>query len=157
MKTTANDPRPVLLVLPNWAASSNYMWECRLVDFTNHVKLLSFDKDPLVLVKVPRDPREKHVAQEMEHEAEIYRKLSQKTDLKTAIPTFRGFSTHPSVPLLCLGKEGPDFEDIGMENLSHELKVSAVDCMRLLSKAGVLHRDVSLRNIVQSKEYPKKA
>jgi tRNA A-37 threonylcarbamoyl transferase component Bud32 len=61
------------------------------------------------------------------------------------------------VPLLCLGLEGLDFEDIGVENLSHELKVSAVESLQLLSQAGLLRHDLALRNIVQSKENPKQA
>jgi hypothetical protein len=62
---------------------------------------------------------------------------------------FHGFSTHLGVPLLCLALEGPDSEDIGVENLPHELKVSAVESLQLLSQAGLLHHDLALRNIAQ--------
>jgi hypothetical protein len=50
--------------------------------------------------------------------------LSENKNVKKAL---HGFSTHLGVPLLCVGLEGPDFEDIGVENLPHELKVSAVE------------------------------
>ena len=46
---------------------------------------------------------------------------------------------------------------IGLENISQELKLSAVHSVRLLSEAGVLHNDLELRNIVQSKDDPCRA
>jgi hypothetical protein len=138
-------------------ASNIYLWDCELVDMTDHVKLLSSNKYPSVLIKMQRNSRERHVADEMEREAVIYSELSENTDVKKAIAVFHGFSTHLGVPLLCLGLEGPDFEDIGVDNLRHELKVSAVESLQLLSQAGLLHHDLALRNIVQSKEHPKQA
>ena len=53
--------------------------------------------------------------------------------------------------------EGSNFDDIGLENISQELKESAVRSMRRLSMSGVLHNDVALRNIVQSKDDPRRA
>jgi predicted Ser/Thr protein kinase len=124
---------------------------------TDNVKLLSSNKYPSVLIKMQRNSRERHVTDEMEREAAIYSELMENTDVKKAIAVFHGFSTHLGVPILCLGLEGPDFEDIGAENLPHELKVSAVESLQLLSQAGLLHHDLALRNIVQSKENPKQA
>jgi hypothetical protein len=138
-------------------ASEIYLWDCELVDTTDNVKLLSSNKYPFALIKMQRNSRERHVADEMEREAAIYSELMENTDVKKAIAVFHGFSTHLGVPILCLGLEGPDFEDIGVENLPHELKVSAVESLQLLSQAGLLHHDLALRNIVQSKENPKQA
>jgi tRNA A-37 threonylcarbamoyl transferase component Bud32 len=53
--------------------------------------------------------------------------------------------------------EGTDFDDMGIENLSEELKMSAVKSLRRLSQSGLLHNDVALRNIVQSRNDPKRA
>ena len=58
------------------------------------------------------------------------------------------------VGMICIGREMDDFEDIGIENLSEELKLSAVRAASLLSDAGVLHNDLELRNIVQSRADP---
>ena len=138
-------------------ASKIFQWDCDLEDITDHVKILSTIKYPSVLMKMQRNPRAKHVAEEMEREAIIYSKLSEITDVEKAVPVFFGFSTHLGVPLLCLSAEGPDFEDIGLEKLSHELKASAVESLQLLSQAGLLHCDLSLRNIVQCKENPNQA
>jgi hypothetical protein len=131
------------------------MRDYKIVDMTENVKILSTNKDPSMLIKMQRDPRVKDVAEEMEHEAAIYKaiynELSEKAYAKNAIPEFHGFSTHLGSALLCVGKEGPDFEDIGVENLSHELKMSAV------SQAGLVHHDLALRNIFQSEKNPKQA
>jgi hypothetical protein len=124
---------------------------------TDRVKLLSSNKYPSVLIKMQRNSWERHVADEMEREAVIYSELSENADVKKAIAVFHGFSTHLGVPLLCLGLEGPDYEDIGIDKLSHELKVSAVENLQLLSQAGLLYHDLALRNIAQSKENPKQA
>ena len=91
------------------------MWDCDLVDRTDNVKLVSSKKDPSVLIKMQADPTRKHVAEEMENEAAIYEVLSRNLDVKDAIPSFHGFSTHLGVAMLCTGREGLDFEDIGAE------------------------------------------
>lgn len=61
------------------------------------------------------------------------------------------------VSLLCTAQEGSDFEDIGVENLSDDLKVSAVECLYTLSKAGLLHNDIALQNVVQCRLNPNAA
>ena len=142
---------------PTGFASRVFMWDCEVLDFNDNVKLLSTKKDPSVLIKIPHDPQAENVAEEMEREAAIYYELSGNADVENATAKFYGFSTHLGVPLLCISKEGPDFEDIGVENLSKELKRSAVESLRCLSRAGLVHRDLALRNIVQSAEDPKQA
>lgn len=44
-----------------------------------------------------------------------------------------------------------------MENLSKELKSAALKSMQRLSAIGILHGDVALRNVVQSKSSSQKA
>jgi hypothetical protein len=132
-------------------------WECDLVDMTDHVKLLVNNKFPNVLIKLQRDPSEEYVALEMEREANIYLGLSKRTITKKAITQFYGYSDHLGVSLLCTKREGADFEDIGVENLSLDLKMSAVESVRLLSQAGLLHNDLALRNVVQCRADPKQA
>jgi Ser/Thr protein kinase RdoA (MazF antagonist) len=56
--------------------------------------------------------------------------------------------------MTCIEKELDDFDDIGIENLSEALKRSAIRAVEILSEAGVLHNDIELRNIVQSKTDP---
>lgn len=142
---------------PDGFASGIFMWDCKILDFNENVKLLSNRKYPSVLIKIPHKPEAKHVIEEIENEAAIYCKLSENPNVNNAIAKFYGFSTHLGIPLLCISKEGPDFEDIGVENLSRELKESAVDSLCILSEAGLLHNDLDLRNIVQSKDNPKQA
>ena len=142
---------------PEGFASLVCMWDCKLIDFTTNTKILLKKSDPSVLVKIPHRPRAEDVVKEMEQEAVVYQKLAGNTEVQHAIPKFYGFSTHLGVPMLCISREGPDFEDIGVENLSDELKASAVQCVRRLGLAGVLHQDLALRNIVQSSEDPQQA
>ena len=59
--------------------------------------------------------------------------------------------------MTCFEKELDDFDDIGLENLSDALKRSAVCAVEVLSKVGVLHNDIELRNIVKSKKDPCRA
>ena len=92
----------------------------------------------------------KHIATEMANEANIYKTLKADVEVRGSIPSFFGFSNHMGVALLCTKREGEDFEEIGLENLSQELKVSAVESLQLLSNAGVLHGYLELRNIVHS-------
>lgn len=140
-------------------ASSVMMWNCTLIDATDTVQLLPLKHNPdgPVLVKMQRNEKEQHVAYEMKHEASIYQAMRERIDLEDVIPDFYGYSTHLGVSLLCTGLEGSNFEDIGLENISQELKQSAVDGMKRLSAAGVLHNDVALRNIVQTRLDPRRA
>jgi tRNA A-37 threonylcarbamoyl transferase component Bud32 len=142
---------------PEEFATNVFMWDCKLVGVNENVKLLSSNKDPSVLIKMQRDPTKKHVAEEMENEASVYKILSRNTEVREAVPSFRAFSNHLGVVVLCTGREGLDFEDIGVDNLSQELKFSAVNCLQLLGRSGVLHNDLVLRNIVQSAENASKA
>lgn len=94
---------------------------------------------------------------ELEHEAVMYEHMVDKGVDSEAIPTFFGFSDHVGVPLICIGLEGSNFEDIGLVNLTESLKQSAVQSLQAVSNVGVLHGDLALRNIVQSKTDPTKA
>ena len=47
-----------------------------------------------------------------------------------------------------------DFDDIGLDNLSDQLKRSAVRAVKVISEAGILHNDLELRNFVQSAADP---
>ena len=70
------------------------------------------------------------------------------------MPAFYGYSEHPG---LCVEKGEEDFEDVGLENLSAALKQSAVEALREVSRCGVLHGDVALRNFVRSGRSPDQA
>jgi hypothetical protein len=98
-----------------------------------------------------------HVAKEMANEAEMYQALAGESDLEGVLPRFRGYSTHLGVGMTCIERELDDFDDMGVENLSDELKQSAVRGAELLSKAGILHNDIALRNIVQCRDDPTRA
>ena len=111
-------------------------------------------KHPSLLVKLQRASRMRHVADEMANEAKVYTAVAENEAVQCAIPKFFGYSTHLGVGMICIGREMDDFEDIGIENLSEELKLSAVRAASLLSDAGVLHNDLELRNIVQSRADP---
>jgi hypothetical protein len=127
------------------------MSDCDVEDANDNVQMLSNRKHPLILIKLQRDRQRVHVAEEMEQEALINRKLSNLSPAKDAAPSFHGFSTPIGVALLCLGREGIDFDDIGLENMSMQLKLSAIDSLQALSAVGILHGDLALRNIVQSR------
>lgn len=144
-------------VNPDESASNVFMWDCKVIGGSENIKILSSRKDPSLMIKMQKDPTRKHVAEEMENEATVYKRLSRNKDVRAAIPSFHGFSNHLGVALLCTKREGPDFEHIGVENLGQELKLSAVESLQLLSQAGVVHHDLELRNIVQSAENPEKA
>jgi hypothetical protein len=91
---------------PEEFATNVYMWDCELVGGNENIKLLSSKKDPSVLIKMQRDPTKKHVAEQMENEASIYKVLSRNTEVREALPSFRGFSNHLGVVMLCTGREG---------------------------------------------------
>ena len=142
---------------PHDVANQILMHDCQVEDANENVQLLSNKKYPEMLIKLQRYREHTHVTQEMEQEALIYRKLLSMTDSSSvwdAIPAFHGFSKHVGVAMICLSREGDDFEDIGLENLSVPLKRSAIQSMKALSRVGILHGDIALRNIVQSREDP---
>ena len=141
----------------DFVAKNINLWECDLVNVTDNVKLLVSNNFPDVLIKLQRNPSAKHVGLEMEREANIYKQLCKEKSTKNAIAKFYGYSRHLGVAILCTDKQGADFEDIGVENLSLELKLSAVESLRVLSHAGLVHNDLALRNIVQSKTDPNQA
>jgi len=138
----------------NNLAASLYPWECDVYDYTDSVLLLTTGKDPTVIVKLQIDPRMKHVADDMANEAAIYEALEGNEAVQKVIPCFRGHSTHLGVAMTCVEKELDDFDDIGLENLSGVLRRSAIRAVQVLSDAGILHNDIALRNIVQSKRDP---
>lgn len=141
---------------PEWnLAASLYPWDCKVCDATDSILLLTTTKDPTVIVKIQNDPRNKHVAEEMAHEAAIYAALQKNQAACQVIPRFRGHSTHLGVAMTCIEKELDDFEDIGLENLTESLRKSAIQSIEVLSKAGILHNDIELRNIVQSRTDPR--
>ncbi|KAL3912559.1 MAG: hypothetical protein SGILL_006832 [Bacillariaceae sp.] len=129
-------------------------WDCEVYDSTGNVLLMTTRKNPSLLVKLQRASRMRHVADEMANEATVYTALAENEAVQCGIPNFFGYSTHLGVGMICIGREMDDFEDIGIENLSKELKLSAVRAASLLSDAGVLHNDLELRNIVQSRADP---
>ena len=133
-------------------AAEIYPWDCDLFDATDNVQLLTTKKDPNILVKMQRDPRNSHVAADMLHEAKMYAILERLPGVREVIPRFYGFSNHLGVSMICTERELDDFEDIGLENLSESAKQSAVRAVEVLSEAGVLHKDIALRNIVLSKD-----
>jgi predicted Ser/Thr protein kinase len=138
-------------------AASLQPWECNVYDVTGLVLLLTTARDPTVIVKLQKDPRKKHVADEMAQEAAMYAALEGNEAVQEVIPRFRGHSTHLGVAMTCIEREMDDLEDIGLENVSEALKQSAVHAIQVLSEAGVLHNDIELRNIVRSKRDPSRA
>ena len=104
-----------------------------------------------------RDPRMVEQAEELRHESRMYEFLRRSAAGAQAVPEYFGFSDHCGVPLLCVAAEGDDFEDIGLDNIPHSLKRSAVAALKRISDCGVLHGDVALRNIVRSAQNPNHA
>lgn len=136
-------------------AADLYPWSCDYFDSTDNVQLLTLKKHPYILAKMQRHERQTHVASEMEHEAKMYRALAGNNNVQEVIPRFYGYSTHLGVAVICVEKELDDFDDIGLENLSGTLKLSAIKCVEVISEAGVLHNDLALRNFVQNKDSPR--
>ena len=58
---------------------------------------------------------------------------------------------------LAVGGGGANFEDIGLENISNDLELSAIESLDMLSSLGILHGDLALRNIVVSRENSSRA
>lgn len=133
------------------------MWDCSLIDVTDTVQLLTPKNRSSIIVKLQRDPRVLHVATEMQREASIYEALYNRGDVAEIIPRYYGYTSHLGASMLILGMEGSSFDDIGVENLSLELKFSAVECVQRLSAIGLLHNDIALRNIVQDRVHPTRA
>jgi hypothetical protein len=131
--------------------------DCILVDVTDTIQLYETLVDPSVLVKLQQNPSMTHVADEMENEANMYDAIAGNAGLVEFLARFRGYSTHMGVAMTCIEQESDDFDDIGAENLSEELKESAVCGVKALSHAGILHNDLELRNIVRSKADPNRA
>jgi hypothetical protein len=138
-------------------AASLYPWDCKVYDVTDNILLMKTSKYPSLLVKIQQNPRKRHVADEMAHEAEVYAALGDNEAVQEAIVAFHGHSNHLGVAMTCIEQEMDDLDDIGLENVSEALKRSAVHAVSLLSDAGILHNDLELRNIVQSKDDPDRA
>ena len=132
-------------------------WECKHIDATEKVQLLTPEPYPDVLVKMQRDARQTHVASMMKNECRIYQVLAGAKYVDKIAPRFYGFSAHLGVAIICVEREGDNFDDIGIENLSISLKRSALSCIEILSKIGVLHNDIALRNFVQCRKNPQEA
>jgi tRNA A-37 threonylcarbamoyl transferase component Bud32 len=131
------------------SASCIQLSECQLLWTTEFIKIL-LTKCGYGIVKMVRDPRMTFQAAELQHEARIYRILMNAA-CADAVPEFFGFSDRYGVPLLCVAAEGDDFEDIGLENISSDLKHSAVAALERISECGILHGDLAMRNIVRSR------
>lgn len=138
------------------SASKIELWNCRHLASTQFTKLFSTPCGN-GFVKIVIERKMEQQVLELENEAAVYgHMLANKVD-PGAIPAFFGCSDHVGVPLLCLGMEGSSFDDIGLSNLTLSLKESAVQALQAISNVGVLHGDLALRNIVQSRADPNKA
>jgi hypothetical protein len=138
-------------------AASLYPWNCEVYDATDNILLMTTSNYPSLLVKMQQNPRKRHVLEEMTHEAEVYAALRDNEAVQEAVVAFHGHSTHLGVAMTCIEREMDDLDDIGLEHVSEALKCSAVHAVSLLSDAGLLHNDLELRNIVQSKDDPDRA
>jgi predicted Ser/Thr protein kinase len=137
-------------------ASDVELWHCNLLDALTGVKILS-TRCGSRFVKMVRERRMTRAVAEMEREAATYEFVQEQDPNSDAVPAFFGMSDHPGVPLILLSMEGPSFEEIRLENLSNELKKSAVESLRCLATMGILHGDIALRNVVQGKSNQHKA
>jgi tRNA A-37 threonylcarbamoyl transferase component Bud32 len=135
-------------------AASLYPWNCEVYDATDNILLMTTSKYPSLLVKMQK---KRHVLEEMASEAYIYAALGDNQAVQEAVVAFHGHSTHLGVAMTCIEREMDDLDDIGLEHVSEALKRSAVHAVSLLSDAGLLHNDLELRNIVQSKDDPDRA
>lgn len=126
--------------------------DCDLLMTSKYMKLLATPCGRGVLKMVRDTHRMKDAVRELENEVAVYRHLqAQKC---TGVPVFYGCSDRLG---LCVERGESDFEDIGIENISSDLKQSAMQVMGELSRCGVLHGDVALRNFVRSTGDPNKA
>ena len=131
--------------------------ECTLEQVTDNSKLMGIRSRPDLIVKMAQ--HKAHIVKEMEQEAVIYKRLSMQPLQQTKIaPRFHGHSKHFGVPIICLDREGPSFDEIvRLGKIDEDLKKSALAAVQSLSKAGVIHGDLALRNMVQSKNDAKTA
>jgi hypothetical protein len=136
-------------------ATSLYPWNSEVYDATDNILLMTTSNYPSL--KMQQNPRKRHVLEEMAHEAEIYAALWDNEAAQEAVVAFHGRSTHLGAAMTCIELEMDDLDDIGLEHVSEALKRSAVHAVSLLSDAGLLHNDLELRNIVQSKDDPDRA
>jgi len=141
----------------NNLAASLSVWDCDVYDYTDHILLLTTTKIPFVVVKLQKDAKKEHVSAEMANEAATYKVLRDNAATRDVVPNYHGFSDHLGVAMACIEKELDDFDDIGLANVSMKLKQSAVKAIEALSRAGILHNDIELRNIVQSRSDPDRA
>lgn len=135
-------------------ALSLEQWDWVVYMYTDNVQLLTTKKDPTIIAKMQHNPKKQYVADEMANEVAILKALEDNSAVQKVIPRFYGHHRRWGVSLSVFGKELDDLDDIGLENLSDKLKHSAVQAVEVLSKAGILHNDIELRNFVQSKEDP---
>lgn len=140
-------------------ASDIELWNCTVIKALTGVHILSTSCGSRIVKMVrPRwGSRFTHAMAEIKQEAATYEFVQEQDPNCDAVPAFFGMSDHPGVPLILLSMEGPSFEEIGLENLSNELKKSAVESLLCLATMGILHGDVALRNVVQSKSNQQKA
>ena len=141
----------------NDLASVIHPWDCSIFDSTNNVLLMTTAEYPAVLVKLQQTAENRQVAAEMANEARVYAALAANEAVQDAVVPFFGYNTRFGVAMTCLGLEGDDLDDLGVENVSDELKLCAVRAVELISNAGVLHNDLDLRNIVQCRDDPNRA
>ena len=90
----------------------------------------------------------------MANEAEVYEELCKTDSACGAVPSYLGFSMRYGVAMICLSREGPSFDEIDPETMSKDLKLSAIRSLQRLADMGILHGDVALHNVVQSRDNP---
>lgn len=129
--------------------------DCELLYSTDRAKLAVHRKHPFVLIKIARGKQ--NVIEELDHEISVYEELMKLPLASKAITTYYGGSKHLGSPLLCLGHEGPTLDEIGVDNASKALRLSALNAVESLSSVGLIHGDLELRNIVQSSTDPTRA
>lgn len=130
--------------------------ECQLIMDLDNCKIMLTKCGRGIVKMVPAKRKLAQQALAMRHEAHVYQEL-QNTVCARFIPTFYGFDESLGVPILCVGAEDDDFEDIGLENLPLKLRLSAMEGIRALSACGWCHGDLELRNIVRARDDPTRA
>jgi uncharacterized membrane protein YgcG len=124
---------------------------CSLLKETRLKILLTGCLSVVVKVADPqRYPSHRALVCEMERETEIYM-LLVRSGCSDVAPHFIGFGKISCADCLCVEAEGDSFEDIGLENISSDLKHSAVAALERISECGILHGDLAMRNIVRSR------
>lgn len=93
----------------------------------------------------------KELVKEMENEQAIYWHLATQ-GCSSVAPRFIGFGLVDFATCLCVEREGPSFEELGLENVSLALRRSALAQLRRLHAHGqVEHGDLRLGNVVCSR------